>query len=78
MLGEDGKIKLCDFGSVTMEVVSPDENWSAQRRALLEDDVSYLKNVNIYIPLGFISRIILSSRLLFVVGKIYYSHVPSS
>lgn len=46
LLGEDSKLKLCDFGSATTDVITPDESWSAQRRALLEDDVwiSFLSN----------------------------------
>ncbi|XP_065208791.1 cyclin-G-associated kinase [Planococcus citri] len=41
LLGEDGKLKLCDFGSATTDVITPDESWSAQRRALLEDDIAH-------------------------------------
>uniref|UniRef100_A0A1I8EZ43 Other/NAK/GAK protein kinase n=1 Tax=Wuchereria bancrofti TaxID=6293 RepID=A0A1I8EZ43_WUCBA len=34
-----GYVKLCDFGSATTEVVTPDETWSALQRAKLEEEV---------------------------------------
>lgn len=37
-----GYVKLCDFGSATTEVVTPDETWSALQRAQLEEEVSFL------------------------------------
>lgn len=43
MISDDGKIKLCDFGSCTTKVYKPDENWTSQQRALLEDKVIILK-----------------------------------
>lgn len=33
-------IKLCDFGSATTEVYSPDMTWSAQQRNTLEDQLA--------------------------------------
>jgi len=39
LISDDGKIKLCDFGSCTTKVYKPDENWTSQQRALLEDKV---------------------------------------
>lgn len=39
MISDDGKIKLCDFGSCTTKVYQPDENWTSQQRAILEDKV---------------------------------------
>lgn len=41
LLGEDGTIKLCDFGSATTDVYSPDMTWSAQQRDTLEDQVNF-------------------------------------
>lgn len=39
LIGSDGLLKLCDFGSATTEVFQPDLNWSAQQRNSLEDQV---------------------------------------
>jgi cyclin G-associated kinase len=36
----DGSIKLCDFGSATTQCFQPDPAWSANQRALLEEEVS--------------------------------------
>ncbi|KAK7579810.1 hypothetical protein V9T40_000439 [Parthenolecanium corni] len=41
LLGEDGRLKLCDFGSATVDVISPDESWSANKRAMLEDELAH-------------------------------------
>ncbi|VIO89134.1 Uncharacterized protein BM_BM12611 [Brugia malayi] len=35
-----GYVKLCDFGSATTEVVTPDETWSALQRAKLEEELA--------------------------------------
>ncbi|KAL3990502.1 Protein kinase domain family protein [Acanthocheilonema viteae] len=35
-----GYVKLCDFGSATTEVVTPDETWSAFQRAQLEEELA--------------------------------------
>ncbi|XP_050532140.1 cyclin-G-associated kinase [Daktulosphaira vitifoliae] len=40
LISDDGKIKLCDFGSCTTKVYKPDESWTAQQRALLEDKLN--------------------------------------
>lgn len=40
LIGHDGKLKLCDFGSATKTVYQPNDSWSAQQRALLEDDMN--------------------------------------
>lgn len=39
LLDLEGKIKLCDFGSATTQTFQPNNNWSAQQRAMLEDQV---------------------------------------
>uniref|UniRef100_A0A2I3TPA9 Cyclin G associated kinase n=1 Tax=Pan troglodytes TaxID=9598 RepID=A0A2I3TPA9_PANTR len=40
LLSNQGTIKLCDFGSATTISHYPDYSWSAQRRALVEEEVS--------------------------------------
>uniref|UniRef100_A0A069DZQ8 Cyclin-G-associated kinase n=1 Tax=Panstrongylus megistus TaxID=65343 RepID=A0A069DZQ8_9HEMI len=40
LLTNDGKIKLCDFGSATTQVFRPDNSWSAQQRSMLEDQMN--------------------------------------
>ncbi|XP_054269563.1 cyclin-G-associated kinase-like isoform X1 [Macrosteles quadrilineatus] len=40
LLDSEGKIKLCDFGSATTQVFYPDNNWTAQQRAMLEDQMN--------------------------------------
>ncbi|NXM89113.1 GAK kinase, partial [Oenanthe oenanthe] len=35
-----GTIKLCDFGSATTIAYYPDYNWSAQKRALVEEEIT--------------------------------------
>lgn len=35
-----GTIKLCDFGSATTDVYSPNPSWSANQRNMLEENVS--------------------------------------
>lgn len=37
LIGTDGVLKLCDFGSATLESHSPDVNWSTQQRNNLEE-----------------------------------------
>lgn len=37
LLGADGMLKLCDFGSATMEFHTPDITWSTQQRNTLEE-----------------------------------------
>ncbi|KAM4049376.1 cyclin-G-associated kinase isoform 2-T2 [Anomaloglossus baeobatrachus] len=39
LIGNQGTIKLCDFGSATTIAHYPDYNWTAQRRATVEDEV---------------------------------------
>ncbi|XP_077126350.1 cyclin-G-associated kinase [Ranitomeya variabilis] len=39
LIGSQGTIKLCDFGSATTIAHYPDYNWTAQRRATVEDEV---------------------------------------
>lgn len=33
-------MKLCDFGSATTDVYSPNPSWSANQRNMLEENVS--------------------------------------
>uniref|UniRef100_A0A8C6VKT8 Cyclin-G-associated kinase n=1 Tax=Naja naja TaxID=35670 RepID=A0A8C6VKT8_NAJNA len=40
LISNQGTIKLCDFGSATVVTHYPDYNWSAQRRATVEDEVT--------------------------------------
>ncbi|PNF37550.1 Cyclin-G-associated kinase [Cryptotermes secundus] len=40
LLGTDGSIKLCDFGSATTQCFQPDPAWSANQRALLEEEMA--------------------------------------
>nr|XP_014282591.1 cyclin-G-associated kinase isoform X2 [Halyomorpha halys] len=40
LLTSEGRIKLCDFGSATCNVVKPDHTWSAQQRSLIQDQIS--------------------------------------
>lgn len=42
LLGDDKKLKLCDFGSSTTEIFSPTLDWNAQQRNTLEDQVGFL------------------------------------
>ncbi|XP_071444981.1 cyclin-G-associated kinase isoform X2 [Hetaerina americana] len=40
LIGADGAIKLCDFGSATLKSYYPDPSWSANQRSCLEDEMS--------------------------------------
>ncbi|GAB0091933.1 cyclin-G-associated kinase [Sergentomyia squamirostris] len=40
LLGTDGLLKLCDFGSSTTDIYTPDMSWSAQQRNNLEDQLA--------------------------------------
>ncbi|XP_016051333.1 PREDICTED: cyclin-G-associated kinase isoform X3 [Miniopterus natalensis] len=40
LLSNQGTIKLCDFGSATTISHVPDYSWSAQRRALVEEEIT--------------------------------------
>lgn len=40
LVGTDGSIKLCDFGSATTQCFQPDPAWSANQRALLEEEMA--------------------------------------
>lgn len=40
LLSSDGFVKLCDFGSATVETFRPDVSWSANQRSTLEDNVN--------------------------------------
>jgi len=62
LISDDGKIKLCDFGSCTTKVYRPDENWTSQQRALLEDKVNLLKML--YIISNILNRYLLKSLLI--------------
>lgn len=47
LIGADGLLKLCDFGSSTIEIFQPTESWSAQQRNNLEEHVRiYHYNAN--------------------------------
>ena len=39
ILSKSGHVKVCDFGSATTTVMCPTEDWSAQQRGMLEDEV---------------------------------------
>ncbi|XP_010001836.1 PREDICTED: cyclin-G-associated kinase [Chaetura pelagica] len=40
LISNQGTIKLCDFGSATTVAYYPDYNWSAQKRALVEEEIT--------------------------------------
>ncbi|KAI5739808.1 hypothetical protein M8J77_023654 [Diaphorina citri] len=40
LISSAGTVKLCDFGSATEKVYSPDNAWSAQQRSMLEDEMA--------------------------------------
>ncbi|NXA50048.1 GAK kinase, partial [Nothocercus julius] len=40
LISNQGTIKLCDFGSATTVAYYPDYNWSAQKRALAEEEIT--------------------------------------
>ncbi|XP_061490080.1 cyclin-G-associated kinase isoform X3 [Rhineura floridana] len=40
LMGNQGTIKLCDFGSATTIAHYPDYNWSAQKRATVEEEIT--------------------------------------
>ncbi|CAB3361786.1 Hypothetical predicted protein [Cloeon dipterum] len=40
LIGANGQIKLCDFGSATFQTFHPDMTWSATQRSLLEDEMA--------------------------------------
>ncbi|XP_004432258.1 PREDICTED: cyclin-G-associated kinase [Ceratotherium simum simum] len=40
LLSNQGTIKLCDFGSATTILHYPDYSWSAQKRALVEEEIT--------------------------------------
>ncbi|XP_062985185.1 cyclin-G-associated kinase isoform X2 [Elgaria multicarinata webbii] len=40
LMSNQGTIKLCDFGSATTIAHYPDYNWSAQKRATVEDEIT--------------------------------------
>lgn len=63
LISADGFIKLCDFGSATMEQHQPDISWSANQRSTLEDNV---------IPILFQSAFF---ENLFLDGKVYNTNV---
>lgn len=44
LLGNDGRLKLCDFGSATTTVIHPDESWTSQKRSFYEEEVVYLRS----------------------------------
>ncbi|XP_055639896.1 cyclin-G-associated kinase [Toxorhynchites rutilus septentrionalis] len=37
LIGSDGQLKLCDFGSASTDSYAPNVNWSAHQRDMLED-----------------------------------------
>ena len=39
MFTSDGFIKLCDFGSATIEIWRPNDDWNALKRSLLEEEM---------------------------------------
>lgn len=40
LLGADGLVKLCDFGSATTDAIQPDPSWNANTRNALEDKLA--------------------------------------
>ncbi|CAK1553472.1 unnamed protein product [Leptosia nina] len=40
LISNEGTIKLCDFGSATTEVYSPNPSWSANQRNMLEENLA--------------------------------------
>lgn len=40
LLGDNGIIKLCDFGSATTKLYQPDTSWTAIKRSLIEDEMN--------------------------------------
>ncbi|XP_077262396.1 cyclin-G-associated kinase isoform X2 [Temnothorax americanus] len=40
LIGRDGLVKLCDFGSASTQQILPDPSWNAQKRATLEDQMA--------------------------------------
>ncbi|KAJ8285969.1 hypothetical protein GJAV_G00033020 [Gymnothorax javanicus] len=40
LISQQGTIKLCDFGSATTIVHYPDYSWSAQKRSMVEDEIT--------------------------------------
>ncbi|XP_074935970.1 cyclin-G-associated kinase isoform X1 [Phalacrocorax aristotelis] len=40
LISNQGMIKLCDFGSATTVAYYPDYSWSAQKRALVEEEIT--------------------------------------
>ncbi|NXG48215.1 GAK kinase, partial [Psilopogon haemacephalus] len=40
LISNQGTIKLCDFGSATAVAYYPDYSWSAQKRALVEEEIT--------------------------------------
>uniref|UniRef100_A0A8C6J497 Cyclin-G-associated kinase n=1 Tax=Melopsittacus undulatus TaxID=13146 RepID=A0A8C6J497_MELUD len=40
LISNQGTIKLCDFGSATTIAYYPDYNWSSQKRALVEEEIT--------------------------------------
>lgn len=40
LIGSDGLIKLCDFGSATTQQINLDSSWNANKRAMLEDQMA--------------------------------------
>ncbi|XP_014481590.1 PREDICTED: cyclin-G-associated kinase [Dinoponera quadriceps] len=40
LLGRDGLVKLCDFGSASTQQILPSPSWNAQKRATLEDQMA--------------------------------------
>ncbi|XP_017880084.1 cyclin-G-associated kinase [Ceratina calcarata] len=40
LIGSDGLIKLCDFGSASNQQILPNPSWNAQKRANLEDQMA--------------------------------------
>lgn len=39
LISNDGNVKLCDFGSATVDIYTPDVAWSANQRSTLEENV---------------------------------------
>ncbi|XP_055613200.1 cyclin-G-associated kinase [Uranotaenia lowii] len=40
LIGSDGQLKLCDFGSASTDTFAPDVTWNAHQRDMLEDNLA--------------------------------------
>ena len=75
LLGDDKKLKLCDFGSATSEIFSPTLDWNAQQRNTLEDQVCCaIVSLKFFLYIVFLFLL----PICFKVNQRYYTHVQST